>query len=155
MAEMTPQDRMDRHGLVMAIWTPSAFIAVILIHKGMQADGNCWIGAGFVMLIAAFCCHVIANAVLKTGFSAGERAFGIFAFAVSLTAYFSTLFFGSKELVERMMLPVGIGLFAIVLVVLCYMVIAFGARGAFDRFDVIRNNNPRASSRLPHRGGRR
>jgi hypothetical protein len=34
------------------------------------------------------------------------------------------------------------------------MVIRDGPRAAFARFDIIRDNNPRRASRLPHRGGR-
>ena len=53
------------------------------------------------------------------------------------------------------MMPIGLGLGALVFVVVVSMLISFGPRRAFEKFDVIRDNNLRAAARLPHRGGRR
>ena len=36
-----------------------------------------------------------------------------------------------------------------------YMLIRFGTRDAFDKFDIIRDNNPRRASRLTQRGPQR
>lgn len=155
MADMTPTDRLDRHALVMAIWTPPAFVAAVLLHKGLVYGGNWWIFAGFAALIAAFSGHIIINAVLGTGFSTGERALGMVAFAAALVALIGTELFGPAEAAARVFLPVVAGLASLVAAVIAYLVIAFGPRGAFDRFDVIRDNNLRPASRLPHRGGRR
>jgi Na+/H+ antiporter NhaD/arsenite permease-like protein len=47
-----------------------------------------------------------------------------------------------------------LGLVALAAAVILYMVIRYGPRAAFERFDIIRDNNPRRASRLPHRGGR-
>jgi len=155
MAEMTPSDRLDRHALVMAIWVPVAFLAAVLLHKGLVSGGDWWLFAGFAAIILAFVGHIVINAVLGTGFTAGERALGLVAFAVALLALFAVELFGPSALAGRIFLPVGLGLVALVVAVIAYMVIAFGPRGAFERFDVIRDNNLRPASRLPHRGGRR
>lgn len=152
---MTSYDRVDRHALVMAIWTPCAFVAAVLLHKGLVSGGGWWFFAGFAAIIAAFVAHVIANAVLKAGFTVGERALGIVAFAVALISFLLSVLLGPAELAQRIFLPVGLGLMSLVAAVVAYLVIAFGARAAFERFDVIRDNNPRTASRLPHRGGRR
>lgn len=152
---MKPYDRLDRHALVMAIWTPSAFVAATLLHKGLMSGGDWWIFAGFAAIIAAFAAHIVANAVLGTGFTAGERALGIVAFAAALLSLLLTVLVGPAELGARIFLPVGIGLMSLVVAVVAYLVIAFGARAAFEQFDVIRDNNPRRTSRLRHRGGRR
>ena len=152
---MKPYDRLDRHALVMAIWTPSAFVAATLLHKGLMSGGDWWIFAGFAAIIAAFAAHIVANAVLGTGFTAGERALGIVAFAAALLSLLLTVLAGPAELGARIFLPVGIGLMSLAVAVVAYLVIAFGARAAFEQFDVIRDNNPRPASRLPHRGGRR
>ncbi len=152
---MTPYDRLDRHALVMAIWTPSGFVAATLLHKGLVSGGDWWIFAGFVAIIATFVAHVIANAVLKTGFTTGERALGIVAFAAALLSLLMAVLVGPAELGARIFLPVGLGLISLVVTVVAYLVIAFGARSAFEKFDVIRDNNLRPASRLPHRGGRR
>lgn len=151
---MTPYDRLDRHALVMAIWIPSTFVAAILLHRGLVAGGDWWILAGFAAVIAAFVGHIIVNAVLGTGFTTGERALGILFFAVSLLGFLLTVLLGAAELSARIFLPVGLGLMSLAVAVVAYLVIAFGARSAFEKFDVIRDNNPRSASRLPHRGGR-
>ena len=152
----TPQmDRLDRHALVMAIWCPAAFLAVALLHHGVTGGGGWWIGAGFLPILAAFAGHVIANAVLGTGFTAGETALGSLAFALAVAVLLLTALLGPGGVVVAVFLPAGLGLAALLAAVILYLVIRFGARGAFERFDVIRDNNLRPASRLPHRGGRR
>jgi hypothetical protein len=152
---MKPYDRLDRHALVMAIWTPSAFVAATLLHRGLSSGGDWWIFAGFVVIFAAFVAHIVANAVLGTDFTTGERALGIVAFAAALLTLLLTVLVGPAGLVARIFLPVGLGLMSLVAAVVAYLVIAFGARAAFEQFDVIRDNNLRPASRLRHRGGRR
>lgn len=152
---MKPYDRLDRHALVMAIWTPTFFVAAILLHRGLAYGGAWWIFAGFGFIIAAFVAHIIANAVLGTNFTTGERALGIFAFAAALLALLLTVLISPPGLGASIFLPFGLGLIALVATVIAYLVIAFGARGAFEQFDVIRDNNLRPASRLRHRGGRR
>jgi len=148
-------ERLSRHGLVMAIWAPTVFVAAILFHAGYIYETNWWFAAAFGSLIVAFCAHVIVNVVLKTGFTAGEIALGS-AILVGLTlAYLITILTVSDVLVDRLTVPIGLGLGTLVLVVVISMVISFGPRRAFEKFDVIRDNNLRAASRLPHRGGRR
>lgn len=155
MEKMDAFDRLDRHALVMAMWTPAAFLAAALLMKGLGGAGIWWFVAAFAAIIVTFCCHIVANAILGAGFSTGERAMGVFAFAVSLSAYLVTLAAGSPETVGRIFAPVGLGLLSLVVAVVAYMVIAHGPRRAFEAFDVIRDNNLRPASRLPHRGGRR
>ena len=93
--------------------------------------------------------------MLKTGFTAGETALGS-AILVGLTlAYLITIMTAPDVLVGRLMMPIGLGLGSLVVVVVVSMLISFGPRRAFEKFDVIRDNNLRAASRLPHRGGRR
>jgi hypothetical protein len=48
---------------------------------------------------------------------------------------------------------VAAGMIALLLAAVFYMLTRFGTRDAFDKFDIIRNNNPRRASRLI-RGGR-
>lgn len=139
----------------MAIWTPTTFLAAALLHKGLSSGGDWWIFAGFVMIIAAFIAHVIANAVLGAGFTTGERALGIVAFAAFLLSFLLTVLVGPPDLTDRIFLPVGLGLISLVVTVVAYLVIAYGPRRAFEGFDVIRDNNLRPASSLPHRGGRR
>ena len=148
-------DRLSRHGLVMAIWAPAVFAAAVLFHAGYIYATNWWFVAAFGSLIISFCAHIIVNVVLKSGFTAGETALGS-AILVGLTlAYLITILTASDVLVDRLMMPVGLGLGALVVVVVISMLISFGPRRAFEKFDVIRDNNLRAASRLPHRGGRR
>ena len=157
MAEHNPSsqlDRLSRHGLVMAIWAPAVFAAALLFHAGYLYAMNWWFVAAFGSLIIAFCAHIIVNVVLKTGFTAGETALGS-AILVALTLAYLITIMTAPELVGRLMMPIGLGLGALVVVVVVSMLISFGPRRAFEKFDVIRDNNLRAASRLPHRGGRR
>ena len=155
MSDTPHMDRLDRHALVMAIWCPASFLALALLHHGVTSGGGRWIAAGFVPILGAFVGHVIVNAVLKTEFTAGETALGAGAYGLALVGLLLTALLGTKELVAAIFLPAGIGLAALLSAVIIYLVIRFGPRGAFERFEVVRDNNPRPASRLPHRGGRR
>ena len=111
--------------------------------------------AAFGSLIIAFCAHIIVNVVLKTGFTTGETALGSTILVGLTLAYLVIILTATDVLVDRLMMPIGLGLGALVVVVVVSMLISFGPRRAFEKFDVARNNNLRAASRLPHRGGRR
>ena len=148
-------DRLSRHALVMAIWASAVFASAVLFHAGYIHATNWWFAAAFCSLIVAFCAHLIINVVLKTGFTAGETALGSSILLGLTLAYLITILTAPDILVDRLMVPIGLGLGALVVVVIASMVISFGPRRAFEKFDVIRDNNLRAASRLPHRGGRR
>ena len=148
-------DRLSRHGLVMAIWAPAIFVAAVLFHAGYLYATNWWFVAAFTALIVAFCAHIIVNVVLKTGFTGGEVALGSSILVCLTLVYLITALTAPNASVERLILPVGLGLGALVVVVVVSMVISFGPRRAFEKFDVIRDNNLRKASYLPHRGGRR
>ena len=148
-------NRLNRHGLVMAIWAPAVFVAAVLFHAGYVHTTNWWFVAAFGSLIIAFCAHIIVNVVLKTSFTTGETALGSTILVGLTLAYLITILTATDVLVNRLMMPVGLGLGALVIVVVVSMLISFGPRRAFEKFDVARNNNLRAASRLPHRGGRR
>lgn len=156
MADPTPTERLDRHALVMALWSPSALVAAALLHRGIvMTDNPWWIAAGFAVIVAAFIGHILVNAILGTEFTTGETALAMVVFAIALVALVLTALIGPPALGARIVLPVGAGLAGLVLTVVVYLVIAFGPRSAFGKFDVIRDNNLRAASWLPHRGGRR
>lgn len=146
-------NRLERHALVMALWLPLGFVALGLFHYGFGAGGAWWVGAGFGAVVAGFIAHVMVNAVLGTGFSVREIALGLGLFAAAVLALILAVLFDSA-FAARLLLPVALGLIGLVVVVVLYMLTSFGTRGAFERFDIIRDNNPRPDSRLPHRGGR-
>lgn len=155
MSHQTPMTRLDRHALVMALWCPAGLAAVTLLHKGVTGGGAVWIVAGFALVLLGFVGHVIVNAVLGTDFTAGETALGAVMYAAGVTAVLLTALVAPGEVSARIVLPVGLGLAAVLAAVVIYLLIAFGPRRALEKFDVIRDNNPRSASRLPHRGGRR
>lgn len=148
-------ERLNRHALVMAIWSPTIFVAAVLFHAGYLSQSDWWFAAAFAALIIAFCGHLIINVILQSGFTAGETALGGTLLAVSTLVFFVTMLVAPDDLVTRLQLPVGIGLGVLVTVVMVSMLISFGPRRAFEKFDIARSNNRRAASRLPHRGGRR
>ena len=145
---------LDRHALVMTIWLPVGFIATIVGHRGFLLEDGWWVLAAFGAVLAGFACHVIANAVLGTDFTVREVALGLVLFvALMLGLGLATLLVDGFA--ARFLLPVAGGMAMLVAAVAFYMITRYGVRSAFDKFDVIRDFNPRATSRLPHRGGRR
>ena len=155
MTDPTPTDRFHRHALVMAVWIPVGFVAVALLHLGLRGGGAWWIAGGFALLLAGFVGHIIINAVTGLHFTPGETALGAVGYALALLALVLGWLLNPEGIADGVFLAFGTGLAALLAAVITYLLIAFGPRGAFARFDVIRDNNLRAASRLPHRGGRR
>jgi len=148
-----PTDRLERHALVLALWLPLGLLAAGLFHHGFGAGGPWWIAAGFGSVLAGFVAHVIVNAAFGTGFSGREIALALVLFGLTvITLVLSVLLDGAFS--ARFLLPVALGLIGLALAVVFYMVTRFGTRGAFERFDLARENNPRPASRLLHRGRR-
>ena len=155
MAEKSALERIDRHALVMTFWIPAGFVAACLIRLGHASGLHWWTAAGFGMILAAFAGHVIINVTTRSHFTAGETAFGTTVFSASLVMLLVMRLTGMGDLDGTGFMAFGLGLGALLIAVIVYMLIAFGPRRAFERFDVIRDNNLRRASRLPHRGGRR
>ncbi len=148
------EDRLDRHALVMAVWLAAGAVALVLFAHGFRVASNGWLAAGFGALLAGYAGHVIVNAVLGTGFTPREVALALVATVAGLLAVvLATLLVDGFA--ERFFLPLAGGMAALVAVVVFALVTRHGPRRAFAIFDVIRDNNPRAASRLPHRGGRK
>lgn len=155
MDDRSRTDRLDRHAFVMALWMPLGFVAAVLLQHGIAVAGAWWSAAGFVAILAAFIGHVIVNAVLKTDFTRGETALALVAFAVATIALLLGVLVTPPETGALLLVSVGPGLVLLVIAVVAYMLIAYGPRAAFEKFDVARSNNRRRASHLPHRGGRR
>ncbi|MCE2747924.1 MAG: hypothetical protein LW715_03835 [Rhodobacter sp.] len=145
--------RLDRHALVMAVWLPAAFLATAVFHHGFGPGGAWWVAGGFGVLLAGFGAHVIVNAVLGTDFSAREVALALSAFALATLAIIFPVLL-TPGFAARFFWPAALGMMALAGAAILYMVIRNRPRAAFARFDIIRDNNPRRASRLPHRGGR-
>lgn len=154
MDEPDRETRFDRHALVLAIWLPAGLIALALFHYGFGAGGRWWVAAGFVPILAGFSAHVVANALVGTGFSPREVALALILFlAAALWLIFATLLADGAANNELLVIAGGMALLAAA--VIFYMVTRHGPRGAFEAFDIVRNNNPRRAARLSRRGGRR
>ena len=148
------EDKLDRHALVVAVWLAAGAIALVLFHFGFGAGGRGWLAGGFAAVLAGFASHVIVNAVTGTGFTPREVALGLVAMLAALLALvLATLLVVGFS--AQFFLPVSGGLICLVLAVVLPMVTRHGPRRAFEVFDVIRDNNRRAASALPHRGGRK
>lgn len=151
---LSKDDAVDRHALISAIWLPAGIVALGLMHYGFAKGGPWWVLAGFAAVLAGYALHVIANAALATLFSRHEVALALIVFAASgLALVLSVLL--QPGFAETFFLPVAGGMAALAAAVIFYMVTRSGARAAFGQFDIIRNNNPRRASGLPHRGGRK
>lgn len=138
---------LDRHALVLAVWLPAGFVALGLLHYGFGPGGAWWVAAGFAALLAGFVAHVIVNAVLGTTFTGREAGLGMVVYAIGMVALVLAVLLGDGFAV-RFFLPAASGMIALLLAAVFYMLIRFGTRDAFDKFDIIRNNNPRRASWL-------
>ena len=147
-------DRLNRHALVLAVWLPAGFVALGLLHYGFGAGGAWWVAAGFAALLAGFAAHVLVNAVLGTGFTARETGLGMVLYATGMVALVLAVLL-VDGFAARFFLPVAGGMITLLLAAVFYMLIRFGTRDAFNKFDIIRDNNPRRASRLRQRGARR
>ena len=154
MDEQEKSAGLDRHALVLAAWLPAGFVALSLFRYGFGAGGAWWLAGGFAAILAGFVAHIVINAVLATNFSPREVALALVLFlAAALAFVLATLIVAGFA--GRHFLPVTLGMAALATVVIFYMVARHGTRGAFDAFDIIRNNNPRRASSLRQGGGRR
>lgn len=148
-----PSHALDRHALVSAVWLPGGFVALGLLHYGFSTGGAGWVLAGFAPILVSFALHVIVNAALGTVFTPREVALSFVLFAVAGLALVLAVLL-QPGFAEQFFLPVALGMAGLAAGVILYLVTRWGARGAFAQFDIIRDNNPRKSSQLPHRGGR-
>ena len=146
-------ERLDRHALVLAVWLPAGFVALGLLHYGFGPGGTWWVAAGFAALLAGFVAHVVVNAALGTGFTARETGLGMVLYATAIVALVLAVLIGDG-FVARFFLPVAGGMIALLLAAVFYILTRFGTRAAFDKFDSIRDNNPRRASRLIREGRR-
>lgn len=128
---------LDRHALVMALWLPLGFAAAVLFHAGLASGRPVLVLGAFGVVAAAFLAHVIVNAVLGTRFTTRELALGLVLYGGALLGFGLAVLL-SPAFAARAFLPVSGGLLMIFGVVVFYMITHFGARGAFEGFDVIR-----------------
>lgn len=148
------EERLDRHALVVAVWLAAGAVALVLFHMGFGAAGAVWLAGGFASLLAGYAGHVIVNAVFGTRFTPREVALGLVLMLAAFVALvLSTLLVDGFA--DRFFLPVTGGLAGLFAAVVLTMLIRHGPRRAFEVFDVVRDNNRRPASLLPHRGGRK
>ena len=155
MENAEEDEKLNRHALVVAVWSSLIFVAAIALQIGIVMFSPVWIAAAFIIILLGFVCHIVVNAALGTEFTKGETALGAvsFSFAVIFFAV-SCLVFESENL-KRLILPMSAGFFSLIGAVIIYLLIMYGPRKSLEKFDVVRNNNSRDASHLVHRGGRR
>jgi hypothetical protein len=140
---MTDRDlkSLDRHALVMALWLGFAFLAVSLLHLGIDR-ANWWaLSLGFASVLAGFIAHVLINIVFKTLFTPGEVALGLFVFATCLLWFGLAVFFYPQHRFS-LFLPIALGFVSLTAAVIFTMITWLGVRGAFESFDIIRRFGP-------------
>jgi len=140
---MTDRDlkSLDRHALVMALWLGFAFLAVSLLHLGIDR-ANWWaLSLGFASVLAGFIAHVLINIVFKTLFTPGEVALGLFVFAICLLWFGLAVFFYPQHCFS-LFLPIALGFVSLTAAVIFTMITWLGVRGAFESFDIIRRFGP-------------
>lgn len=150
---MTPlgkNEALDRHALVMACWLAAALPAAILFEYGFGQGGTPYVLAGFAAILVGFVAHVIVNVVCGTGFSPQELGLGLVIYGLALVL-FVVLSLVSTPFAAHNFLPLSIGFITTGAVVVFYLITRFGARQAFEAFDVIQNfrSDDRDSKRSP------
>ena len=155
MRNVSDDEKLNRHALVVAIWSPFILVAAIAMQIGVNALSPVWISITFVVILMGFVCHIIVNTALSTEFTQGETALGgaCFVLAILVFAGFNILSYDAKFAI--LVLPISAGFSSLIGAVVIYLLIAYGPRKTLEKFDIIRNNNEREASRLVHRGGRR
>ena len=155
MSEENKIKALERHCLVLSVWFPLLLLSMSVFHFGLTNSAPWFLATGFLVIIAGFIGHVVINLTLNTSFTNGETALALFVlFLALICTIFYGLFSKQQETLPNF-LVMCLGLLGLVLTVFLYLLFKHGPRGAFRKFDVIRDNNLRAASRLPHRGGRR
>lgn len=150
---MTPlgkNEALDRHALVMACWLAAALPAAILFEYGFGRGGTPYILAGFAAILAGFVAHVIVNVVYGTGFSPRELGLGLVIYGLALVL-FVVVSLVSASFALHNFLPLSIGFITTGAVVVFYLITRYGARHAFEAFDVVREfrSDDRDSKRSP------
>ncbi|MDR0807732.1 MAG: hypothetical protein LBE86_01145 [Gemmobacter sp.] len=154
MQDDDAESRLERHALVVAVWLAAGAVAALLLLPGLGGAGIAWLAGGFAALLAGFAGHVLVNAILGTSFTPREVALAlVLSLAALLALVLATL--AVDGFARTLFLPLLAGAAALAAAVVFYLVTRHGPRRAFEVFDVIRDNNPRAASQLPHRGGRK
>lgn len=154
MMPQSPDDALDRHALVSAVWLPAGIVALGLFHHGFAGGGPWWVVAGFAALLAGYAAHVLVNAALSAPFTRYEVALALVVYAATGLALVLAVLF-QPGFAASFFLAVAGGMAGLAAAVVFYMVTTLGARAAFGQFDVIRDNNPRRASGQPQRGGRK
>jgi len=128
---------LDRHALVVSIWVAFGAVTLCLFDYGTSQGSIVAVALSFVAILAAFIAHILANTVLGADFTQREAFLGLTIYAVGIIGF---LFFSlsnpqTDPLIQRVMLG---GFVAIAAVVVFYLVIRFGLKQAFNKFDAIR-----------------
>ena len=155
MRNATDDEKLNRHALVLAIWSPVLFVAAIVLQIGLKIYNPVWIVAAFVIILLGFVSHVIVNAVLETEFTKGETALGAACFTFAVMVFAVSGILSEDQNFYRLILPVTVGFSSLIGAIIIHLLIMYGPRKSLEKFDFIRNNNPRLASFLEHRGGRR
>ncbi|MAI59343.1 MAG: hypothetical protein CML56_10305 [Rhodobacteraceae bacterium] len=155
MRNTKEDEKLNRHALVVAIWSPLIFVAAIALQIGIKFYNLTWIAAAFAIILIGFVCHLIVNAVLETEFTKGETALAAVCFTFVVIVFAAAGFISNNENVYLLILPMAVGFSSLIGAIIIYLLIMYGPRKSLEKFDVIRNNNARIASRLVHRGGRR
>ena len=144
MPVTSDEDRLDRHGLVMAIWMSTGFIAATLYHYGLGAGGAGSILSAFGAILLAFVGHVIVNIVSGSGFTTRELAVGLTATGAAVLA-FGVAILLSRDFASRAFLPTSGGFIGLMVAFFSYLILERGLRPAFESFDAIRSFRARGA----------
>ena len=155
MRNANEDEKLNRHALVVAIWSPVIFTAAIALQVGIKIYNPAWILAAFAIILVGLVCHIIANSALGAEFTKGETALGALCFILAVMVFAAFGFITDDESFYRLILPIAVGFSSLIGAIIIYLLIMYGPRKSLEKFDLIRNNNPRMAAHLFHRGGRR
>ncbi len=155
MVNAKQDEKLNRHALVVAVWSSLIFVAAIPLQIGIVTYSPVWIAVAFITILLGFICHIVINAAMETEFTRAETALGAVSFSFAVLSFSISCLVFETENLKRLILPMSAGFSSLIGAVIIYLLIMYGPRKSLEKFDVIRNNNSRDASHLVHRGGRR
>ncbi|MDK1118299.1 MAG: hypothetical protein QGM50_05840 [Anaerolineae bacterium] len=128
-SNLSRNQQVDRHALVLSFWFAFGIVAVALINMGFRLSDGVLTLLGFASIVVGFVAHIIINNIYATNFTPREIAFGLLIYSIGLIVFILMKFF-RDDISDTNFYSGVIGFISVFISVIFY--------NAFESFDVIR-----------------